>query len=132
MLEGRDWKGRLGSEERSINNLQRQLSFALPDEYLNLLRFSDGGEGPLAENPYYFQLDDAKTALTCAASDNHDRSDLSGFFIFGSNGGGEFMALDVRREPPYPVVCIDMVAGGESALHVADNFKLFLELIGRE
>ena len=132
MLEGRDWKGRLGAEQQGIDKLQRLMPFALPDEYLHLLEFSNGGEGPLAENPYYFQLDDAETALACAASHNHGRLDLTGFFIFGSNGGGEFMALDVRREPPYPVVCIDMVAGGESALHVADEFKLFMEMVGRE
>jgi len=57
---------------------------------------------------------------------------LDGFLIFGSNGGGEYLAFDLRKEAPLPVVMIDMVAGPSSAKLVASDFDAFLGLVGRD
>lgn len=133
MLEGRDWHAAAGASASAIEELQAAAApLCLPDSFLRLLSFSNGGEGPLQVNPCYFQLDEAQEVKASIASGNHGRPDLEGFLIFGSNGGGEYLALDTRDITPWPVVTIDMVAGGDSAEVVSPDFDSFIELIGVE
>src|SRR4051812_46901681 len=77
----------------------------LPDEYLALLRLHDGGEGELGAEPGWFCLWPAAEVLT-----NNREYELPeflpGFFGFGSNGGGELLALDCRGPRPWPVVMV--------------------------
>jgi hypothetical protein len=54
------------------------------------------------------------------------------FFVFGGNGGGEYLAFDMRDGAPWPVVTIDMVVGPASAEIVAPSFDAFIPLIGIE
>jgi len=57
------------------------------------------------------------------------------FFIFGSSGGGEYVAFDLRGgSPPWPVVAIDMtnIDLDESVDPIAADFKSFLEHVGLE
>jgi hypothetical protein len=132
MLEGRDWHAATGASVDAIEELQTAAPICLPNSFLRLLLFSNGGEGPLPVNPYYFQLDAAQEVKASIASGNHDRPDLEGFLIFGSNGGGEYLALDTRKGAPCPVVTIDMIAGADSAEVIAPDFDNFIELIGVE
>ena len=132
MLEGRDWHAAAGASAGAIEELQAAAPICLPDSFLRLLSFSNGGEGPLPVNPLYFRLDAAQEVTANIASGNHGRLDLEGFLIFGSNGGGEYLALDTRGSAPWPVVTIDMVAGADSAEVVTPDFDNFIALIGVE
>jgi hypothetical protein len=105
----------------------------LPSEYLSFLAHSNGGEGPLALQPYYFQIysaDDVARAL----EDRRHEEFFPGFVIMGSNGGGEYVGLDVRGSPPWPVVALDMtnIDLDESVLVIAPSFAAFIDLVGKE
>ncbi len=132
MLAGRSWFGANGATSEDLARLRSVTSGDLPKRYVDLLAFSDGGEGPLAINPHHFCLDPARTVVETINSANHGQVDLHGFLIFGSNGGGEYLAFDTRNGTPWPVVTIDMVAGGESAEVIAPDFGAFYDQIGIE
>ncbi|WP_421580913.1 SMI1/KNR4 family protein [Shinella sp. M31] len=132
MLEGRNWTGENGATSDDLARLRLAAPENLPQRYLDLLAFSDGGEGPLPVSPYNFCLDSVTTVTATIASSNHGQADLDGFLIIGGDGGGEYIAFDLRSGRPWPVVSIDMVAGGDSAALIAADFNAFLDQIGRE
>lgn len=127
----RDWRAVPGATEASLARLAAASPITLPNEYLRFLAYSDGGEGPLAVQPYYFQIDPAEEAAL-ALEDRRHAEFFPGFIIIGSNGGGEYVALDVRGSSPWPVIMIDMVAGPESAQVIAPHFEAFMDLVGVE
>lgn len=132
MLEGRDWFRVGGASADELARLQAVVPNHLPERYLDLLAFTNGGEGPLAVQPFNLCLDPAAIVAETANDGNHGRADMQGFLIFGGNGGGEFLAFDTRGGAPWPVVAIDMVAGGGSAVLVASDFDVFYDGIGVE
>lgn len=132
MLEGRDWHTKCGAPPEELAQLRESAPESLPSQYLDLLAFSNGGEGPLAVNPFYLQLDPATVVADTIRSENHGQDDLEGFLIIGSNGGGEYVAFDTRGGTPWPIVAIDMVAGGDSAMVIAPDFDAFYDRIGLE
>lgn len=132
MLEGRDWCGVGGAAAEELTRLRAIAPVDLPQRYLALLAFSNGGEGPLPTEPYNLCLDSAETVAQTIESGNYGQADLHGFLIIGGNGGGEYIAFDTRNEVPWPVVKIDMVAGGGSAELIASDFETFYNCIGVE
>ncbi|MCI3132632.1 SMI1/KNR4 family protein [Phenylobacterium aquaticum] len=132
MLEHREWLALPGAKLGVLEELGRAAPVDLPDCYFALLAESNGGEGPLSVNPFNLCLDAAEQVVETIRSGNYGQADLAGFLIFGGNGGGEYLAFDIRGAAPWPIVSIDMVAGGGSAQRVAPDFEAFSELIGRE
>ena len=130
MLEGRDWYAVAGASPDAIQELRNVAPRELPESYVALLSFSDGGEGPLPVQPCNLVLDPTQEVISRIANRNYGQPDFDGFLIFGGNGGGEYLALDMRQGTPWPVVSIDMVAGPSSAEQVADDFDSFIGLIG--
>lgn len=129
MLEGRDWFRLGGATPEDLAQLRTVVPGDLPARYIALLAFSNGGEGPLAINPYNLCLDPGDDGGGDVRSENHGQTDLNGFLIFGGNGGGEYLAFDTRYGAPWPVVLIDMVAGGDSAEVIAPDFDAFYDRI---
>lgn len=132
MLGERDWTRVDGASPEELANLKVLTPPDLPSCYVDLLTFSNGGEGPLPMNLYNLCLDEARTVADGIATGNHGRADLNGFIVFGGNGGGEYLAFDTRAGAPWPVVCIDMVAGASSAEIIAPDFDAFFNRIGVE
>jgi len=64
------------------------------------------------------------------ATDTFHQNEFEGLFIFGSNGGGETFALDMRGQEPWPVVMVDCIAGMESVRRIAPNMDEFVLAIG--
>lgn len=129
MLQGRDWSAAPAAEAEVLERLRQISPVELPASYLNLLAFSDGGEGPLSISPYTLCLDPAAEVIEAIRS---GRTGSDGFLAFGGNGGGEYIAFDIRGHMPWPVVAIDMVGGSDTANTVAADFDAFSEMIGRE
>jgi hypothetical protein len=132
MLEGRDWVAVSGAAAEELSRLRAVVPDDLPEKYIQLLAFSNGGEGPLPSQPYNLCLDAAGTVAGTIEGKNHGRADLQGFVIIGSNGGGEYIAFDTRNGVPWAIVAIDMVAGGGSAEVIAPDFDTFYDCIGVE
>ena len=129
MLEGRDWYPMDGAPAQTLEGLRAVAPNGLPESYVHLLSVSNGGEGPLPVNPFNRCLDPAGDVIP-RLSDPQAASD--GLLVFGGNGGGEYLAFDMRQGAPWPVVMIDMVAGAASAKVVASDFDTFVDLIGME
>jgi len=132
MLEDRDWFRVDGAKAEDLARLREVASGGLPSRYLDLLAYSNGGEGPLAVAPYNLCLDPALTVSDAICSGNNGQPDLDGFLIFGSNGGGEYLAFDTRHGMRWPIVTIDMVSGGRSAEVIAPDFDAFYDQIGAQ
>ena len=127
----REWRGEAPATEADIALLESKANRQLPREYLELLRFSNGGEGPLALPPLWFQLYAVKDCIAlCLNQETLQR--FPSFMFFGSNGGLESIAFDLREGPPWRIVMVDQIAGTESAEEIAPNIGAFIEAIGME
>ena len=126
---GRIWRPQPPADEAAIVSLRKSASVLLPDEYYDLLRTSNGGEGPIDLPPLYFQLYDAEVAGEINRAPLQQES-YPGFFVFGSNGGLETLAFDFRNYFPWPIVMFDPIAGPESAVIIATNMSDFIRAIG--
>jgi hypothetical protein len=128
----REWQAEAPASEVEIALLESRARANLPAEYLELLRFSNGGEGPLALPPLWFQLYPVKDCIDLRHANQHVLENFPTFMFFGSNGGLESIAFDLRVGPPWPIVMIDQIAGPESAKEIAPNMGAFIEAIGIE
>lgn len=126
----RDWQPKAPASEAEIKLLESKARASLPPEYLELLRFSNGGEGPLALPPLWFQLYPTKDCIELCHNNQQVLEQFPTFMFFGSNGGLESIAFDLRAGPPWPIVMIDQIAGSESAKEIAPNMAAFIEAIG--
>jgi hypothetical protein len=126
---GRKWFGKPPATPTEIAALQDAVKIKLPEEYLELILACNGGEGELALAPLWFQLFDTFYAIEMA-TDQFYRTDFNGFFFFGSNGGLESIAFDMRGVHPWPIVMVDCIAGIKSAETIAPNIREFIEAIG--
>jgi SMI1/KNR4 family protein SUKH-1 len=127
----RNWSGNPPASEEDILRLIQSCKVKLPDEYLDLLRVSNGGEGDLALPPLLFVLFDIDEVLEML-KDSFYREEFPDLLFFGGNGGLEQIAFDLRKGEPYPIVMIDAIAGSESAVEIALNMAQFTEAIALE
>jgi hypothetical protein len=103
-----------GASAQTIEKSRAAAPDELPASYLQLLSATDGGEGPLPVNPFNLCLDPAHEVIARVSNGNYRQSEFDEFLIFGGNGGGEYIALDMRQGAPWPVVTLDMAAGAAS------------------
>jgi len=132
MLAGREWFKNEGASEEAINSLMKFAPVPLPPSYLALLRYSNGGEGPLPVQPWNLCLDTAEFAAETAQV-GLQKEFFPDLFIIGTNGGGEAIALNVAEPAPYPVVFYDLTNCNleESVATLAPDFEAFLAIVGR-
>lgn len=99
-----------------------------PKAYVDLLAFSNGGEGPLPAPFHTLCLDDAESAAEPGRVDLF-KSLNPGWFVFGGDGGGELYAFDLTGEQPWPVVRFDGIDPEGSVEDVAESFASFMQLL---
>ena len=131
--ENLEWYKEEGASNEDIRKLKSVCEVELPQEYFDLLAYSDGGEGPLPVEPYNLCLDSAKI-VTQNLIDKTFEEFFSGFIIFGGDGGGSFIAFDKRSESSLPIVALDStnINLNESTIQIAESFSEFIRLIGHE
>jgi len=123
--ENIEWYKSEGASDFELAKLQKLVKFELPQAYIELLRFSNGGEGSLSVQPLYFVLDSVQSAISYFESEASKA--LPGYFIFGGNGGGELLAIEQKTGS---VVSIDSCNFNvEEIVIVASSFSKFLELV---
>jgi hypothetical protein len=126
------WKRCQPASPHAISTLTANCDFALPDEYLSFLRYSDGGEGFLNIQPGYFQLWPAKEVVD-ANHEYHVDEILPDFFAIGSSGGDEMLAIRKRERSPCPVYMIPFIVMDErEAIQIARDFETFAMALGRD
>ena len=126
----RKWGKFLPATDLEIEQLSSLTEIDFPQEFLDLLKFSNGGEGDIALPPLLFQLDKIQDIINLAKDDFY-KNEFPNFLFFGSNGGLEMIAFDLRTKP-YPIVIIDPIGGEESAVEIAPTIVEFINAIGLE
>jgi hypothetical protein len=126
------WDRKPPAEPEAIQRLIAGAGVDLPEEYLSLLRHSNGGEGELGVEPGWFQLWPTEEVLDL--NRDYEVAEFApGFFAFGSSGGGEILAFDLRGEKPWKVVMIPFIPmEPEEAIAIAEHFGAFVQSMGRE
>ncbi|OYY48732.1 MAG: hypothetical protein B7X95_09615 [Methylophilaceae bacterium 17-44-8] len=126
---GREWRKVDGASQPHIAELESALPFEPPAEYIEFLRYSNGGEGELALEPLWFQLFDVAFAIQLWQDDKY-RREYPDLFFFGSNGGLESIAFDMSCPKPWPIVMVDSIAGLDSARRISRSIEEFIERVG--
>ena len=117
------WVSAVPASAEVISQLQREVA-GLPESYLDLLRVGNGGEVGLCASPFNLCLDPAESALDYFLSGTYTKQDV---FIIGSNGGGDYIAFDLRSEGERRVICFDPISPDDSIEVIAESFhKLML------
>ncbi|SRR6266487_5605684 len=110
----------------SIRQFEMESGFRLPDDYAQFLQQTNGGEG-FVGNAYLilWRIEE----LLEMNKDYQVAEFAPGLFLFGSNGGGEAFAFDMRSDA-MPIVSVPFV-GMElsSIIPIAPDFKAFLEAL---
>jgi hypothetical protein len=110
----------------SIRQLETETGLRLPEDYALFLQQADGGEGFIG-NAYAIlwrigELREMNTAYQVAEY-------APGLFLFGTDGGGEAFAFDMRTAAE-PIVSVPFVGMElEVARPMASNFTAFLEAL---
>ena len=127
----RIWHRKPGATEGALSALRSTAGAPLPPQYFALLAQSNGGEGPLSASPFNLCLFSAEEATKLKADRTYEEF-FPGFFMFGSNGGGDYIAFDLRATEPWPVVAVDManIDLSESVEQIAAEFNEFLSIVG--
>jgi hypothetical protein len=126
------WDGEAPASSEIIRKLVAESKTELPEEYLALLLYSNGGEGELAVEPGWFQLWPAEKVVELNEGYGVEKN-APGFFGFGSNGGGEMLAFDTRECKPWKVVMIPFIPMMmEDAIVIADDFRAFIRAMGHK
>lgn len=110
--------------KEEIAELSKAVKFQLPQDYADLLAFSDGIEGFLGDN--YVSI------WTCEHVRFHGVYDFMPFLVFiGSNGGDEGYAYDTRYSPPV-IVNVPFIGMDEKLVRVmGHSMTEFLERLVR-
>ena len=116
-----------------MSSLRQTLGVDLPSDYLDFLRFSDGGCGSIPVDPWCFDGLWKATELAEFNRGYQVATYCPGFFGIGSSGGGEMFAFDMRGAQPWPVVHVPFI-GMEpaAALPVAPDFHSFVAMFGQK
>ncbi len=125
------WRPEAPASEKSLKRLAEQVSFPLPEAYLSQLRSSNGGEGDLAIDPGWISLWRAEDVISLNSGYCVPEF-VPGLWGFGSNGGGELLAFDLRGAEPYPIVRVPFIPMELSeAVRISDSFEDFRRHVGR-
>ena len=109
----------------SLRNFELESDFRLPEDYVQFLQQTNGGEGFVGPNAYVIlwrleELLEMNKAYQVAEF-------APGLFLFGSDGGGEAFAFDTRSNAK-PIVSVPFVGMEVNLVRsIAPNFKEFLK-----
>lgn len=101
----------------------------LPDDYLTLLRYSNGGEGPLRVKPGWFQIWPAQEVLELNRAYAVPVY-LPSYLGFGNSGGGEMLAFRAGSASVFMVPFIGLEH--EYACPITNDFAEFVRALGHD
>jgi hypothetical protein len=109
-----------------IARSQAKRNFQLPTDYVQFLQHMNGGEGFLGENAYVVLSRVEKLGeMNAGYNVAQVAPDL---FLFGSNGGGEAFAFDVRSTP-HPIAAVPFLGMECNVIVISTSFRTFLEVL---
>ena len=123
------FNGNSPATEFAIREFERESGLRLPQDYERFLRQTNGGEGFVGPNAYVIlwrveELLELNRAYEVSVY-------APGLFLFGSDGGGEAFAFDVRSNPA-PTVSVPFVGMDRSlARPIGTTFTGFLQALAQ-
>lgn len=132
ILEDRaaDWYRQAPAPEEAIQALIRDTGLDFPEEYLGLLRYSNGGEGELAVDPLWFVIFPVQDVVERNQGLQIAKW-LPGYFAFGSSGGGCSLLFNTRESRPWKVYWADDVGMEEEYVSESTpDFGAFIRAMG--
>ena len=112
-----------------IDKFEKKSDIKLPYSYKEFLQLSNGGEGFIGDNSYVILW---SIEELIEINESYEVNDYApGIFLFGSDGGGEAYAFDIRSEAmnivqvPFIGMDIDLVQ------QIALTFDKFIENLFR-
>jgi len=112
------------SSASAVDEIERQESLPLPEDYKRLLLVHGPGEGFVGEQ--YFILWDASEIIQFN-KEYESKKYAPDFLLIGSNGGGEGFAYDCRGKDK-PVVIMPFIGMSvKTAVKIAENITVFFE-----
>ena len=97
---------RPGATDAAIAAGEMQLGMRLPADYVDFLKFTNGGEGFVGKNAYIILW--GVEELASMNQEYEVQKYVPGLLIFGSDGGGEAYGFDTRS-PQWPIVQVPFV-----------------------
>jgi hypothetical protein len=126
------WHRQVSATPEAVRKLVVESRIELPEEYLTLMLHSNGGEGDLAIEPGWFQIWPAEQVIELNRGYEVEKN-APGFFAFGSDGGGEMLAFDIREGKPWKVVMIPFIPmTADHAVTIAEDFEAFVRAMGHK
>ena len=128
---GGTWDFAAGASEQTLRELRAGAPIGVPDSYFDFLRLTNGGEGSLGGvEPGWFMPWPAEEVLHNNLGYNVAEF-LPGLFAFGSNGGGELFAFDLRETGKGSIVMVPFIPMElDEAIVVAASFDEFVTHVG--
>jgi hypothetical protein len=118
------------ASEHALYQLVENAPLKLPSDYIAFLRQCNGCEGELGIDPGWVWIWPAEEVIE-HNNGYKTAENVSGFFAFGSNGGGEMFAFDFRTPDETRVVMIPFIPMEiKSAIPLAASFGEFSEHFG--
>ena len=125
-MESTIWRG--PASEDSIQALIRAVSMPLPEAYIEFLRRHNGGEGAVVIEPGWISLWPAEEVVELNAQ--YDVAEyFPGYFVFGSDGGGEMLAFEMQDGSDCKVVMLPFIGDVSDRIVIAASFEAFLNSI---
>ncbi len=119
-----------GADRQPIDMFVQDLDGqSIPEDYLDLMRYSNGMVGCPGEEAYLLlhRLDELPK-INAAACVNEL---APGMLIFGSDGGGMTYAFDTRSEPAKIVEVPSEILGWDEVWTTWDDFEAFITDLSR-
>jgi SMI1 / KNR4 family (SUKH-1) len=123
-----EFNGNPPADAASLQRFQTEAGFRLPEEYAKFLRERDGGEGFIGDT---YLILWRVSELVGFNKDYQVAEYAPGLFLFGTDGGGEAFAFDIRSEAK-PIVSVPFVGMDLKSIRaVAPNFESFVDKLTR-
>ncbi len=121
------WGRKNGASPEELACLKECCADELPAVYLDFLAFSNGADTGIPVQPYSCILYQVKDVIELATSYDFVEN-LPGFFIIGSDGGGEYIILELKTSR---VCCVNLPFTEEEILDIAPSFIDLLRMFGQ-
>jgi hypothetical protein len=132
MIEGNPYltrfkrNGSLSSAD--IETFESMIGFELPKDYVKFIQYCNGGVGRIGEHGFaQFWRTEEMLELNRAYSVSER---VPGLFLFGSDGGNEAFAFDMRSYPISYVKVTYIPMSPDDIIYMANDFASFLEILG--
>ncbi|MBX3445012.1 MAG: SMI1/KNR4 family protein [Planctomyces sp.] len=115
------------ASDESIASAEAELGHALPSDYVEFVKITNGGEGPLGPDAYIMFWPVEELAKWNRAYDVHLYA--PGFLLIGTDLGGEAFGFDTRVSP-WPVVQLPFIGmEWDQAIPRGGSFTEFLNIL---